>query len=302
MTDRWPLSAFADEIAVDLEEQVETLRAQGVGAVELRTAWGVSVLDLGPERLDRAARLRREPGLRVSAVGSPIGRVPVGGAFADERGRCRSALEAADVLGTGLIRVFSFFVTDGRYGEHRDEVLRRMSALAAEAATNGVTLVHENESYIYGDTAERCRDLLESVGSPALRMAFDPADFVQVGVRPHSEAWPLLAPWVAHLHVKDSVAVHREGGGAYPGPPPEGRLMGSVRLPGEGAGQLPELLRELDRVGYQGFLTIEPHLARTMPEASGAERFAAAVGAPRGPPATPAPRAASVQPSPSPVP
>jgi sugar phosphate isomerase/epimerase len=178
--------------------------------------------------------------------------------------------------------VFSFFVADGRYEEHRDEVLRRMSALAAEAQTNGVTLVHENESHIYGDTAERCRDLVESVGSPALRVAFDPANFVQVGVRPHAEAWPLLAPWVTHFHVKDAVQVDRQGGAPYPAPPPPLALMASVRLPGEGDGELPALLGELARADYRGFLTIEPHLAATMPEASGPERFAAATKALRG--------------------
>jgi sugar phosphate isomerase/epimerase len=279
MTDRWPLSAFADEIAVDLEEQVETLSAERVGHVELRSAWGVNVVDLGPERLRRAVHVLREAGIGVSAVGSPVGKAPVDGDLQHELRRFRAALEAADALGTGLIRVFSFFVTDGRYAEQRDEVLRRMSALATEAEANGVTLVHENESYIYGDTPGRCRDLVDSVASPALRLAFDPANFVQAGVRPHAEAWPLLADHVAHFHVKDAVTVDRQGGPSYPAPAPELALMGSVRLPGEGEGQLPELLGELASRGYAGFLTIEPHLAFRMPEASGDERFAAATRA-----------------------
>jgi sugar phosphate isomerase/epimerase len=282
MSDRWPLSAFADEIAADLEEQVEALCAERVGHVELRSAWGVNVVDLGPERLRRAASVLRGAGIGVSAIGSPVGKAPVDGDLDQELGRFRAALAAADALGTGLIRIFSFFVTDGRYAEHRDEVLRRLAALAGEAQASGVTLVHENESYIYGDTAERCRDLVESVASPALRLAFDPANFVQVGVRPHAEAWPLLADHVTHFHVKDAVAVDRRGGPPYPAPAPEGTLMGSVRLPGEGDGQLPELLAELAGRGYAGFLTIEPHLASRMPEASGAERFAAATRALRG--------------------
>jgi len=114
-----------------------------------------------------------------------------------ELGRLRAALDAAERLGTPLVRVFSFYVPDGRYAEHRDEVLRRMSVMAAEAAARGITLVHENESGIYGDVAERCLDLVESVGSPALRIAFDPANFVQCEVRPVSEAWPLLRDHVA---------------------------------------------------------------------------------------------------------
>jgi 3-dehydroshikimate dehydratase len=178
--------------------------------------------------------------------------------------------------------VFSFFIPDGRYAEYRDEVLRRMAAMAAEAQTNGFVLAHENESYIYGDTAERCRDVLESVASPALTLAFDPANFVQVGVRPYSEAWPLLGSHVGHFHVKDAVTVDRGDEPPYPARPPEGLLMASVRLPGQGEGELPELLAALAANGYAGFLTIEPHLALTMPEATGAERFAAALEALRG--------------------
>jgi len=170
-------------------------------------------------------------------------------------------------------------VPDGRHLDHRDEVLRRMSALAREASVNGVTLVHENESYIYGDTAERCRELVDGVASHALRLAFDPANFVQVGVRPCSHAWPLLADAVAHFHVKDAVTVDRTGLAPYPARVPEDRLMDSVRVPGQGDGELKALLQELDRLGYRGFLTIEPHLAWRMPEHTGAERFAVAVGA-----------------------
>jgi sugar phosphate isomerase/epimerase len=258
MNDRWPLSAFGDEAGTDLEEQITALRDERIGHVELRAAWGVNVVDMGPERLDEAARLLREAGVGVSAVASPVGKAPIDGDAADELGRLGAALDAADRLGTSLVRVFSFYVPDGRHAECRDEVLRRMAALADLAARRGATLVHENESHIYGDTAERCRDLVESVGSPALRIAFDPANFVQCDVRPMEEAWPMLREWVAHVHVKDAVRVERDA--PYPAPAPEGALMMSVRPAGEGDGEVPELLRELDRAGYRGYLTLEPHL------------------------------------------
>ncbi|HEY4025891.1 MAG TPA: sugar phosphate isomerase/epimerase family protein [Candidatus Dormibacteraeota bacterium] len=258
MSDRWPLSAFGDEAAADLEEQVRALREEGIGHVEFRAAWGVNVVELGPDRLDAAARVLREAGIGVSAIASPVGKAPLDGDPSDELGRLSAALDAADRLGTSLVRVFSFHVPDGRYDEHRDEVLRRMTALAELAARRGATLVHENESHIYGDTAERCRDLVESVGSPALRIAFDPANFVQCGVRPMAEAWPLLREHVTHVHIKDAVSVERDA--PYPAPAPPGALMLSVRPAGEGDGEVLELLRELDRTGYRGYLTLEPHL------------------------------------------
>src|SRR5215471_10684521 len=280
MSDRWPLSAFGDEVAVDLDEQLAALAAVRIGHVELRAAWGVNVVDMDAGQLDRAARELEAAGIGVSAIGSPVGKAPVAGDLDAELGRLRAALGAAERLGTGLIRVFSFYVPEGRYAEHRDEVLRRMAAMAREAEARGLTLVHENESNIFGDTAERCRDLVESVGSPALRVAFDPANFVQCDVRPMAEAWPLLREHVAHVHIKDAVAVAREA--PYPAPAPDGALMLSVRPAGEGDGEVRELLRELDRCGYEGFLTLEPHLHFVLPDQDGPSRLHTAASALRG--------------------
>jgi sugar phosphate isomerase/epimerase len=241
----------------------------------------VNVVDLSPEQLDQAARELREAGVGVSAIGSPVGKAPVDGDLDEELGRLRASLDAADRLGTTLVRVFSFYIPDARYAEHRDEVLRRMAALTALAAGRGATLVHENESNIYGDTAERCRDLVEAVGSTALRVAFDPANFVQCDVSPMAEAWPLLRDYVTHVHIKDAVAVDR-GGAAYPTEALPGALMLSVRPAGEGDGELPALLRELDRSGYRGFLTLEPHLHFHLPDLDGPERLHVAASKLRG--------------------
>jgi len=282
VADRWPIGAFGDEIAPGLEEQITVLHKNGVAALELRSAWGDNVVDLGPERLDRAAALLRAADISVSAVASPVGKADVEGDFDAEVSRLRAAMDAAHRLQTNRIRVFSFFIPEGRHAEFRDEVLRRMSTFAKEAASQDVVLVHENESYVYGDDAEHCRDLVESVGSPALQIAFDPANFVQVGVRPFDEAWPLLAQHVVHFHVKDAVGVARNGMAPYPARAPELQLMASVRPAGEGEGQFPELLQALDRRDYRGFLVIEPHLQERLHEIEAAERFAIALAALRG--------------------
>ena len=279
MADRWPLSAFGDEIASDLEDQIAALQEQSVGAVELRSAWGINVVDMDEETLDRAHRLLDAAGLKVSAIGSPVGKVSIADDPGSELARLRAAIEAARRLDTTRIRIFSFFIPDGRYMEFRDEVLRLLSVFAHESEQSGIELVHENESYIYGDDAQRCLDLVESVGSPALRIAFDPANFVQVGVKPYDDAWPLLAEYVTHFHVKDAVGVDREGGPPYPARAEELQLMASVRPAGEGEGQLDKLLPALDMHNYRGFLVVEPHLAFRLHEMDGAQRFAVALGA-----------------------
>jgi sugar phosphate isomerase/epimerase len=237
------LSAFGDEIAEDLATQLDLLASENIYHLELRGAWGANVLSLDDAQLQRAAALLHERGFAVSAIGSPIGKSALDQPRAYELDRLERAIAAAEALGTRLIRVFSFYVPPGEAAHHRDEVLARMAALAARAASAGVTLLHENEKEIYGDTAERCVDIMATINSPALRMAFDPANFVQVGVRPMSEAWPRLADYTTHIHIKDAVLA-----------------TGEVRPAGAGDGDIPALIAALMKRGYRGFLTLEPHL------------------------------------------
>jgi sugar phosphate isomerase/epimerase len=263
-TYRFVLSAFGDEIADDLATQLDLLVAQDIHHLELRGAWGRNVLALDAGDLARARGLLRERGCAVSAIGSPIGKSSLREPPAFEQQRLERAIAAADALDTRLIRVFSFYIDAAEAAGCRDEVHERVATLAARAATAGVTLLHENEKGIWGDTPERCRDLLQTVASPALRMAFDPANFVQVGVRPLAEAWPLLEQYVDHVHIKDA------------------RLAdGHVTPAGDGDGDIPALLRTLAARGYHGFLTLEPHLAHAGASGgwSGPDGMRVAIGA-----------------------
>src|SRR5258708_12804831 len=121
---RWAIGGFGEEIGPDVEVQIAVVQSHGVNALELRTAWGVNVIELGPQRLDRAARLLGASGIVVSAIGSPVGKASIEDDFEAELARLRAAIGAAQRLGTQLIRVFSFFMPDGRFADFRDEVLR----------------------------------------------------------------------------------------------------------------------------------------------------------------------------------
>lgn len=242
-TDHVRLSAFGDEIADDLTEQLDMLQSEGIGAIEVRKVWGRNILDLAPDDLHRLRELLDARGFVVSAIGSPIGKSPITAPRSFEQERLERAIVAAEALGTRIIRIFSFHLPADKAHIYRDEVIERITALTKRAAASGILLVHENESGIYGDTAERCHDLLAAIGSPSLRAAFDPANFVQCRVHPMRDAWPLLADFVVHVHIKDALFAD-----------------GSVRPAGEGDGDIPALLAALRMRDYRGYLTIEPHL------------------------------------------
>jgi hypothetical protein len=211
--------------------------------IEVRSAWGINILDLDAEQL---ATCGRRSLIMVWQCPASV---------ADRQDRDRGGLRASPAARPAcrrgrqpprrrLHRIFSFFISDGSDpDDHRDEVLRRMTALAEVATDAGVIMLHENEKEIYGDITRRCLDIVTSVDSPNLKLACDPANFVQVGVRPFTDGYADLRPHVAYVQVKDALLADA-----------------SVVVAGAGDGELVETVRALRADGFDGFFSLEPHL------------------------------------------
>lgn len=240
----WALSGFGDEVDDDPVVQIAVLQALGANHIEVRSAWGINIVELDDDQLNRLKALLDGAGMGVSAIASPIGKVDVSLPVEHEVVRLRRAVKAAEVLGARYIRIFSFFYGPAVVVETvRDAVMERMRALATVAEESGVILLHENEKDIFGDIPERVLDIMESVASPALRVAWDAANFVQVGVKPFDEGYAKLRPYLEYLQVKDA------------------RLSDGVVVPsGEGDGDLLRTVEALRADGYVGFASLEPHL------------------------------------------
>jgi sugar phosphate isomerase/epimerase len=243
----WTLSGFSDEISPDFEAQCALVSKLGLRYLELRSAWDVNVLDLDESQLQQAKELLGAYGLGVSSIGSPIGKIGIRDDFEPHLERARHAADVAHHLGARYIRVFSFFIPDGVDPDSvREDVLTRMTALARVAEEADVVLLHENEKHIYGDIPRRCLDVVTSVSSPHLRLAWDAANFVQVGVRPFTQAYDLLRPHLEYMQIKDALLA-----------------TGEVVTSGGGDGEMLETLRALHQDGFDGFFSLEPHLSET---------------------------------------
>jgi len=238
------LSGFADEISADLNEQLDVLEKLGIGYLEFRGVWNTGVLDLTDEQVRDAKKALDGRGIKVSAIGSPIGKIKIDDPFEPHLRSFARAVMLAEYFETPYIRLFSFFVPEGEAEAHRDEVMRRMEALLEAAMGHPVTLLHENERHIYGDIPSRCADLMKTFDTPRLRFTFDPANFVLCGVHPFTDGWDLLKDYTVYLHIKDALM----------GP-------GQVVPAGQGDGELRPLMNALVASGYDGFASLEPHLS-----------------------------------------
>jgi len=226
---RFLFSAFADEAANDLAGQIAACKRHGIAAIELRGVDGENISDVTIETAKRLKAKLDEAGLAVSAIGSKYGKEDFNfQAF-------KNTVEVANILEAKYIRMFSFY--EGSR-EERFEAVRQMASCAAE---QGVTCCHENEKGIYGDTPERCLELLEAI--PELGCVFDFANFMECGCGT-MEAYALLKPHITYFHIKD----YRNDWKA-------------VVPAGWGGGNIQEILADYDKSNAgQVWLSMEPHL------------------------------------------
>ena len=238
------ISAFGDEIAPDLETQLQVMVDLNIPCLELRAAWEQNVLHLSDEEVEKVRTLCAAHGISVSAIGSPVGKSPLEASIEIELQNLRRLIAIARSLGTEYIRIFSFYPPDTDIDRYVNTAIERLRRLVAVAEEEDMTLLLENEKGIVGDTLDRCTQLINAIDSPHLVFLWDPANFVQMGEERVTErGWPLLGNRVGYVHIKDCA------------------LHGSVKAAGEGDGQIPELLTCLISSGYQGMLALEPHLA-----------------------------------------
>ncbi len=238
------LSGFADEIDGNLEKQIEVLKKLNIHFVEMRGVNGKGLVEYPIAEVKEIKKQLDMKGIRLSSVGSPIGKIAVNADFAPHMELYKHTVEIAHVMETPCIRMFSFFMPQNEsYAPYRGKVMEQLGQMADYAKSSQVILLHENEKDIYGDMAERCLEIMKEFYGEHFKAVFDFANFVQC--RQNTlEAYEMLKPYIAYIHVKDALWTDA-----------------SVVPAGMGDGHVEEILKMLKAGGYEGFLSLEPHLS-----------------------------------------
>ena len=237
------LSAFADEYKADFDGQLSGLSEFGINNIEVRFVDGVNISALTPEALKEAKRKLDASKITVSAVGSPLGKVNTGDDLQAELCRAERVFQYANELECKNIRMFSFYLAENKSAEeNRGIVFSTLEKMLKLASKYGVTLCHENEAKIYGESPERCRELLDYFGGD-LKCVFDMGNFVLDGYKPFPDAYMLLRDYVEYFHIKDSL------------------YAGAIVPPGCGEAQIAEIFKAHSEYAKGDFyVTLEPHL------------------------------------------
>jgi sugar phosphate isomerase/epimerase len=261
------LTGFADESSKTLEGQIKATKDLGWTYIESRNVDGKNIHDLPDADFDRAAGKLQDAGVKINCFGSAIANWgkqitdPMDVTLAETR----RAIPRMQRLGTKLIRIMSFAVLKERSPEDQMESERfsRLRELQKMFTDAGITPVHENCMNYGGMGWTYTLRMLENV--PGLKLVFDTGNplFTPDYIKP--KPWPRQSAWEFYAHVRDHVAyVHIKDGHWN-----EATQSNVYTFPGEGDGNVRQIVKDLLQRGYDGGFSIEPHLAVVFHEDKG---------------------------------
>jgi sugar phosphate isomerase/epimerase len=168
----------------------------------------------------------------------------------------KGAVDAAAELGAPIVNCYLAGITP--------ELFVAAAQPAAEyAGTVGVTIVLENEAHDDSGPAASVRSIVEAIGSPHFGTQYDPCNYYHANEEPYPGAYEIVKPYVRYVHMKGGCHYDPETrprdkkGGTLRGS--EDRYIGYTSIP-DGVVNADGVLRRLAQDGYDGFVTLEPHV------------------------------------------
>ena len=260
------LTGFADEAAQTIDDQIRATKELGWQYIESRNINGVNIHDLPEEDFEIVVGKLADAGVKINCFGSAIANwgkridEPVDSSVAE----IKRAIPRMQRLGTKMIRVMSFAVLADREPDDQmeEERFRRMRELVKMFGDAGIDAMHENCMNYGGMSWQHMLRLLENV--PGLKLLFDTGNPVFSDDLSKTKPYPKQSSWEFYSHVKEHIEyVHIK----------DGRLDDRAEdvvytFPGERIGEVPRIVDDLLSRGYDGGISIEPHMALVYHDAS----------------------------------
>ena len=278
-------SGITDEAGEDIEVQIAVAQTLGWSNIELRKVSvagrpAAMIHDLPEEDFEMVASKLREARMGVSCFSSAVANwgksveEPMDSSLAEAE-RCIPRMKA---LGTKFVRIMSFAQLKDAEGhllppaqQMVQERIRRLKILCELFSGEGLQAVHENCMNYGGMGWPMTQELLAAI--PEMKLVFDTGnpvfdlDFTKPEPRPMQDAlefYQKVSDAVVYVHVKDGVW------------DAEAKTT-KFCFPGEGQGRVKEIFAELKMRGYDGGISIEPHMGTVFHDANAAKADADAL-------------------------
>ena len=285
---RMKLTGISDEAGSSIETQIRAHRELGWDSIEARfLSVGDfekgSIHEIPDAAFDLALGILEDSGVSVCAVGSTIGNWAhsIEDPFEITEGEVERCIERMHRLDSKIVRIMSYAILqdddkNDLSEQHAAERFKRVREIVGRFSDAGITVVHENCMNYGGMGPEYAKEMIAEV--PQMKWVFDTGNPVfnrdRNKPKPHpmQDAWEMyqvIKPHIAHVHIKDAVWHEADSHCEF-------------TYPGKGDGKVLEILSDLAKEGYDGWVSIEPHVAAVFhddeaddgdPEAKAKEQF-----------------------------
>ena len=265
-------AVITDEISQNLDHALTVMGEQSVTGAELRNVYGTYIVDADAETLARVEADLKRHSATVVCVDTPFYKCdldtakaatgPTHGAnertFDDQQTLLMHAIDLAKRFDTPFLRIFSFWKRGSLTPDIEDRITDALVRPCEIAERAGITLLLENEHACYLGTAAETVRVIERVGSPALKLVYDPGNSFFAGEQPFPAGYDAARAHTAHVHIKDA-RVNADG-------MPEFCAVGAGEIDYAG------LFAAMRGDGYDGYIALESHYKSADGDAESASR------------------------------
>ena len=261
-------TGFADEASASLDDQIKVTKELGWQNIESRNVQvdgfpGGMIHDISDEAFECLVAKLEGSGVRINCFGSTIANwgKKIDEPFDSSLAETRRCIPRMQKLGVKLVRIMSFAVRDVE-DQMEHERFQRVKIINGMFADAGITAVHENCMNYGGMGWTFTLKLIENV--PGLKLVFDTGNPVGSDDRTKTKPYGKQSAWEFYSHVKEHVAyMHIKDGNLD-----AATNKAAYTYPGEGQGNVRRIVKDLLSRGYDGGISIEPHMGNVFHDAS----------------------------------
>lgn len=262
-------TGFADEASTSIDKQIKVTKELGWKNIELRNIDGTNIINISDKEFELVNQKLDEAGIKVSSLGSTIanwGKSPDSEEdFQKSLLELKRAIPRMKKLGTKMIRGMSFGIPKNfNIKDNSDlekKIIKKLKIFVEVCENEDIIYLHENCMNYFSQSYEHMDRLLDEIDSQYFKIVFDTGNPVfsdnKIGEKPYNkqttwESYQHLKRKIKHIHIKDAVFIENTND-IFP--------KSRFTYPGEGNGMIIKVLKDLFINGYDGGISIEPHMA-----------------------------------------
>ncbi len=262
------LTGISDEAGASLDSQIQATRELGWKHLEMRAVEvpgfnKANFHDIPEQAFFLALERLHAAGIGVYCFGSAVMNwaKKIEDPFEITLAEVKRAIPRMQKCGAKYIRIMSFKPGDDEYTIPAP-VFHRVSEVTKMFLDAGLQPVHENCMNYGGMSWKHALELLEK--APGLKWVFDTANPIFNPDRSQAKPWPKQDPWEFWTHVRDFTAhIHIKDATWNPA-----KNDADYNWPGEGKGRVRDILKDAFARGYDGGISIEPHMVTVFHDAN----------------------------------